>query len=763
MNKIFSRASVALVVTLMCSVSVAQTTPVSTYGYNASGQLATMGEGNGQSHAFYYNAFGELSLHQQPAASATVTAGQVAYGYNGQGRAVSVTDPRSLVTSYDVDGFGRLKVLGSPDTGTAYADYDEAGNRTSHTDARGQSATTEYDALNRLTALHYGDSSLTFGYDAGFGVGQMTSMSDVSGSTSWSYDKLSRVTGKTQTTGSVQLSVGYSYFPGGKVASITYPSGNVVGFTYDGANVASITVNGVTAVSNVAYFPFGAPKSWTMGTIGSYARQADVHGRITSHTSEAGTRTLTWDASSRLTSVAETGQAGRSYDYDGLNRLVGATEAAARGYAYDLTGNRTNETVNGTSYTYGVDTASNRLDSSANEVHSASYQFDLAGNTLSDGARTYAYNDAGQLVTATSFNGTAQYAYNGLGNRVFKSTTSGDKHFLYAEDGVSLLGEYGAAGATAPVSETVYLGDMPVLVLKGSAVYYILPDHLAAPRVIKDQAGAVVWRWQSDAFGNGVANESPSGGTPFVFNQRFPGQQYDAETGLHYNNARYYDPQVGRYITSDPIGLGGGLNTYGYALQSPSVHTDPTGRIVPLLVVAGARVGAVVLTNVPRLNAIGIAIAEIFGGASMGVRLAAPLAAVSAVSSVSPQCVTAAKATQSFGHNIALKYKTTWSVAQKLEADQKVAALNAATLTKSPAMRGSRSAAAQWDGTGASRPSGYDVDHIVDLQLGGLDDLGNMWLLNSSVNRSLGSQIAYQIKTLPIGSRIGNISISERR
>lgn len=116
-----------------------------------------------------------------------------------------------------------------------------------------------------------------------------------------------------------------------------------------------------------------------------------------------------------------------------------------------------------------------------------------------------------------------------------------------------------------------------MLALKGGAVYYILPDHLATPRVIKDPTGAVVWRWQSDAFGNGVANESPSGGTPFVFNQRFPGQQYDTETGLHYNNARYYDPQVGRYITSDPVGLAGGLNTYGYASSTPLARVDPQG------------------------------------------------------------------------------------------------------------------------------------------------------------------------------------------
>jgi YD repeat-containing protein len=132
-----------------------------------------------------------------------------------------------------------------------------------------------------------------------------------------------------------------------------------------------------------------------MGAIGTYARAADTSGRITSHTSETGTRTLTWDTSSRLTTVAETGQPNRTYGYDNLNRLTSATESTTRAFSYDLTGNRTSETVNGTPYTYNVDASSNRLTSSANDAHSRSYSYDAAGNTTSDGTRTFTYNDAG--------------------------------------------------------------------------------------------------------------------------------------------------------------------------------------------------------------------------------------------------------------------------------------------------------------------------------------------------------------------------------
>lgn len=200
-----------------------------------------------------------------------------------------------------------MRALNSPDTGASSTSYDEAGNPTLKSDARSKTGTLTFDALNRPISVSYLSLSVTFGYDAGHGVGKLTSMTDSSGSTAWTYDKLGRVTQKTQTTSAVTLTTSYTYLAGGRVATMTHPSGAVVGFTYDGANVASITVNGVTVVSGVTYFPFGGPKGWTMGSIGTYSRQMDVHGRITSHTSEYRTRILTWDVSSGLTNVAETG------------------------------------------------------------------------------------------------------------------------------------------------------------------------------------------------------------------------------------------------------------------------------------------------------------------------------------------------------------------------------------------------------------------------------------------------------------------------
>jgi len=129
--------------------------------------------------------------------------------------------------------------------------------------------------------------------------------------------------------------------------------------------------------------------------------------------------------------------------------------------------------------------------------------------------------------------------------------------------------------------------------------FYVHPDHLGTPRVItKPQAGPTygdnvqVWRWDSDPFGsnataNSAPNENPLGTTqvvgtatlPYLFkmNHRFPGQLSDEETGKHYNYFRDYDPSVGRYTTSDPIGLRGGLSTFTYAKNAPTLHVDPLG------------------------------------------------------------------------------------------------------------------------------------------------------------------------------------------
>jgi len=142
-------------------------------------------------------------------------------------------------------------------------------------------------------------------------------------------------------------------------------------------------------------------------------------------------------------------------------------------------------------------------------------------------------------------------------------------HFVYDQGG-RLIGEYTTDGT--PIAEYVYLQAQPLAMLRGGAVYYYHTDQLGTPKALTDQDQRRVWR----------ADYTPFGDTTIAVNEvenplRFPGQYFDQETGLHYNYFRDYDPSIGRYIESDPIGLRGGLNTYAYALNNPLRFIDPFG------------------------------------------------------------------------------------------------------------------------------------------------------------------------------------------
>ena len=186
---------------------------------------------------------------------------------------------------------------------------------------------------------------------------------------------------------------------------------------------------------------------------------------------------------------------------------------------------------------------------------------------------TYGYDDRGRLIDVDA--GTATYTYNGQGQRVSK-TSGTTTLFAYGEVG-ELLGEYDASGSA--IQETVWFNGAPVALLDGTSTYYVHSDHLGTPRVISD-GNTAIWRWESDPFGSTLPDEDPDNdGITLTYNLRFPGQYYDAETGLHYNYYRSYDPSTGRYLESDPIGLAAGLNTYAYVGNMPTMLVDPFGLV----------------------------------------------------------------------------------------------------------------------------------------------------------------------------------------
>ncbi len=205
--------------------------------------------------------------------------------------------------------------------------------------------------------------------------------------------------------------------------------------------------------------------------------------------------------------------------------------------------------------------------------------------TASSAVREFVYDDSGRMRQVKRDGVVAMdYRYNGKGERVYRTGSDQSVTTLYDEAG-RWLGDYDAAGQ--PIQQAIWMGDLPVGLLVGAGVnqklYYVQADALGTPRVVIDPVRNVaVWNWDiaGEAFGDSAPNQDADGdGVAFVFDMRFPGQQYDSATGFNYNYFRDYDPSVGRYVQSDPIGLDGGISTYGYVDGNPLMAIDPLGLV----------------------------------------------------------------------------------------------------------------------------------------------------------------------------------------
>lgn len=299
---------------------------------------------------------------------------------------------------------------------------------------------------------------------------------------------------------------------------------------------------------------------------------------LTTSSAFAATATLTYDPVGNIASRT-TARGTTTYTYDAINRLTAESGPLGNfNYSYDANGSRLSDS--GGSYTYSA--TSNRLTAR----HGHAVTTDAAGNITSDGlGHTYVYNQAGRMSEAR-LNGVllANYYYDYRGLRTRKVTTTaapqGAQTVIYHYDEAGhLIGETSATGA--PIRTYIWRDDTPLAQIEhvpSRKIIYFEVDHLNTPRIARDQAGAVVWMWESDAFGAIQPSQNPSGLGVVTINLRFPGQYYDQETGLHYNWQRYYDPGSGQYMQPDRIGLAGGsFSTYVYASGNPLSNADPSG------------------------------------------------------------------------------------------------------------------------------------------------------------------------------------------
>jgi RHS repeat-associated protein len=597
------------------------------YGYDAMGRPTTVLDPNGLTTYTYYDSLGRPIQTQQPPNTGSAKPTTTSLGYDSADGVTQVTDPRNLNTTYTPNGLGEVTTQTSPDTGVSKYTYDAMGNILTKTDARGKLTQYTYDGIDRLTRAHYATGAdSVFEYDGGNpsqpsgAVGQLTKITDASGQTVYTYDGMSLRTSKTQTTNGKTFTVRYSWGDNGsaldKLTAITYPSGTRVNYSYNAYGVVSaITVNPPNAngvgtntgstlpmVSGITRNAESKLTGWTWANGKTQAIAYDGSGQIAAYnlgdpTSSGVRRTVNRDSAGRITGYTHTSngtpvpELDQGFGYDNLNRLTSATlSSTGMQYSYDATGNRTAKVINGTSYPNTISATSNKLTQTQDVGGTATIVHDAAGNITSDGTNTYTYSDRGRLATMTNAGGTVSYSYNALEQRVGKTgpaalVPTGATYYVYDEKG-KLLGEYDANGT--PLYETIYLG-LPIGVIKQTgttgasniaiSLYNVSTDQLGAPRVITRQSDeAIVWRWDSaEAFGATAPDQNPSGLGVFSFNQRLPGQVFDAESGLFQNWHREYNPRIGRYMQSDPIGLKGGINTFSYVRGDPLRFIDPLG------------------------------------------------------------------------------------------------------------------------------------------------------------------------------------------
>ena len=284
-----------------------------------------------------------------------------------------------------------------------------------------------------------------------------------------------------------------------------------------------------------------------------------------------------FDTDGKILSIADSGGA-RSFTYDATQQVTGGGYAGApESYAYDPEGNRTTSHLSA-SY---IHDAANRL----RENDDACYEYDANGNLATRTARiglagcigdvtTYEWDVLNRLVRIDNPDATyAAYRYDAQGRRIEKDVNGALTRYVY--DGDAILLEYDGANALLARYSHGEEIDQPLAMTRGADSYFYHTDHLGSVRLLTNASGAVANAYDYDAFGNLEATSFEAVANPYTFTAR----EYDAESGLMFYRARYYDPRIGRFVSEDPIGFkASDLNLYRYVFNEAINLVDPTGK-----------------------------------------------------------------------------------------------------------------------------------------------------------------------------------------
>ncbi|AXA90567.1 DUF6861 domain-containing protein [Massilia sp. YMA4] len=603
----------------------------SIYTYDALGRLQAVTHADGSTERYEYDRLGRLVAHIDPAGHRT------AYELDRDGKPLKRIDARGGVLEYRYDTARRIAQLINENGDVHRFIYDELDRLAEETtfDARltryqydgsgllvgkeelGCAPRTEYtpiattyvrDSLgqlvekeiSRVTGIAQAQQlRLRFAYDA---LGRMIQAINADATVTMAYDALGQLISEQTEASGTTSSLRHAYDELGNRVQTTLPDGRVLNNLYYGSgHLHQINLDG-ELITDIERDRAHRMISRTQGALVSEF-QYDPVGRLLSQTAVAPT------AGEGATPVIA-----RKYEYDEVGNLVSIDDQrnGVTRYSYDPIGRILSAVQPNLTERFAFDPAHNLLDSTVASVgrvegnrirvyEDKRYDYDEHGNVVEKliGKHTrmrFEWNAAHQMVksvVARNSSDTAQtvrYAYDPFGRRIAKKDAFGVTRFVW--DGNRLLCEQrGSFARTYVYGEDAFVplaridsvaDDTP----QRAEVRSLHTDHLGTPRELTDDAGQVLWAAQYRAWGNVAimiddqATKLPvdADAQALAITQpvRFQGQYFDNESGLHYNRFRYYDPDIGRFTSVDPIGFSGSVNNYHYAPNSVA-WVDPVG------------------------------------------------------------------------------------------------------------------------------------------------------------------------------------------
>ncbi|MFI1303581.1 RHS repeat-associated core domain-containing protein [Streptomyces sioyaensis] len=565
-----------------------------TWTYDGEGNCTSYTDQAGHTTRYEWTHFDLL------AARITPDGARYAYTHDAHLRLTEVTDPRGLSWTYEYDPAGRTVAETDFDGRTLRYAHDAAGRLVSRTNGLGQTVRYMRDALGRITQKHAEDDTVQFLYDP---AGRLLSAAGQDSTVTYRRDLLGRVVSE-DCDGRTVLS---AYDVMGRRIQRTTPSGAVSSWAYDaGGNRTVMSASGYSFT-----FDFDAAGQETARHFGdavTLAQDWDPRGRLTSQTltgrgQQLQRRAYAYRPDDHLTAVSDQLNGDRAYGLDAGGRVVSVRARTwSERYAYDEAGNQTDAQWpdrHPSREAQGERTYDrNRLTAAGGVRYSYDSQGRVTTRVKSRLSRkpdvwAYEWDSQDRLVAVVTPDGTRwRYRYDPLGRRIAKERLGVDgctvlERTDFAWDGSTLVEE--ARQASGRLENTIltwdYDGQRPMAQREQKALadtahqsefdqrfYAIVTDLVGAPRELVEETGDIAWRARSTLWGATTWRNEDTAYTPL----RFPGQYFDAETQLHYNLHRYYDPETARYTSPDPLGLAPAPNPATY-VHNPHTWTDPLG------------------------------------------------------------------------------------------------------------------------------------------------------------------------------------------